>query len=126
MLQMFIAVINEVTFLLAFARAAPNFLPLKNFEVAEEQKRAQQVQAYIRKSEPVSVRTNWIDKINPYRWLRAKPKAVEVSALPSNLVLPIKKSVVQDYKGGGVGGSVSNRLVISLLSLVCLGRNHRS
>ncbi|KDQ07800.1 hypothetical protein BOTBODRAFT_591897 [Botryobasidium botryosum FD-172 SS1] len=80
LLQMFIAVINE------------------NFEVAEEQKRAQQVQAYIRQTEPASTGVNWIDRWNPYRFMRANPKAIVVDNLPSNLILPMNKSVVRDQR----------------------------
>ncbi|EIW66778.1 hypothetical protein TREMEDRAFT_40774 [Tremella mesenterica DSM 1558] len=85
-LQMFIAVINE------------------NFAVAEEQKRKQQIEAFIRKSEPVSVHVSWIDRLNPYRLIKAHHRAVKVNALPANLVLPLKQSV-----GAEVGG-ISNKM----------------
>lgn len=83
MLQMFIAVINE------------------NFEVAEEQKQAQQIHAYIRRAEPTAATVNWLDRFNPYRKLKANPKAVNVGALPDHLVLPMKKSVVREYRAPG-------------------------
>ncbi|KAG8944623.1 calcium channel protein [Tulasnella sp. 424] len=81
LLQMFIAVINE------------------NFEVAEEQKRARQFDAYLRKTEPSSTQVNWMEKWNPYNWVKAAPKSVAVESMPSGLVLPLKKAIVQDSRG---------------------------
>ncbi|ORY24315.1 high-affinity cell membrane calcium channel [Naematelia encephala] len=81
-LQMFIAVINE------------------NFQVAEEQKRKQQIEAFIRKSEPQSVHVSWIDRLNPYRLMAPRHDAVKVDTLPANLVLPLRQSIGPDV---GVG-----------------------
>lgn len=78
-LQMFIAVINE------------------NFDVAEEQKRSRQASHFWAAQRPEKVRAAWIRRMNPYRWFEAKPKAIAVDQLPSNLVLPMQKSLVQDY-----------------------------
>ncbi|KAI0776961.1 Ion transport protein-domain-containing protein [Trametes elegans] len=77
-MQMFIAVINE------------------NFDVAEESKRSRQASHYWASHRPQQVRAAWIRKLNPYRWFKAQPKAIEVE-LPSNLVLPMQKALVQDY-----------------------------
>ena len=77
-LQMFIAVINE------------------NFDVAEESKRSRQASHYWASHRPQQVRAGWVRKLNPYRWFKAQPKAIEVE-LPSNLVLPMQKALVQDY-----------------------------
>ncbi|CDO68509.1 hypothetical protein BN946_scf184998.g6 [Trametes cinnabarina] len=77
-LQMFIAVINE------------------NFDVAEESKRSRQASHYWASHQPQQVRAAWVRKLNPYRWFKAQPKAIEVE-LPSNLVLPMQKALVQDY-----------------------------
>ncbi|KAG9004060.1 calcium channel protein [Tulasnella sp. JGI-2019a] len=90
MLQMFIAVINE------------------NFEVAEEQKRARQLAAYLRKSEPASAHVNWLDRWNPYRFVKAQPSSLQVENMPSALVLPLRSNVVQD-KRGKRQGSTSQR-----------------
>ena len=76
---MFIAVINE------------------NFDVAEEQKRSQQASHFWATQRPQQARAAWIRRLNPYRWFAAKPKAIAVDQLPSNLVLPMQKSLVQDY-----------------------------
>ncbi|KAI9433175.1 Ion transport protein-domain-containing protein [Lactarius indigo] len=78
-LQMFIAVINE------------------NFSVAEEAKRSQQASLYFRTQEPDKHRSAWVRKLNPYRWFRPSPRAIVVENLPSNLVLPMQKTLVQDY-----------------------------
>lgn len=78
-LQMFIAVINE------------------NFDVAEEQKRSRQASHFWAAQRPQQARAPWIRRMNPYRWFEAKPKAIAVDQLPSNLVLPMQKSLVQDY-----------------------------
>ncbi|KAF7794178.1 hypothetical protein EIP86_005309 [Pleurotus ostreatoroseus] len=78
-LQMFIAVINE------------------NFDVAEEHKRSRQAVHFIAAQRPEKARAPWIRRLNPYRWFQAKPKAIAVDQLPSNLVLPMQKTLVQDY-----------------------------
>ncbi|KAJ6452267.1 Ion transport protein-domain-containing protein [Mycena sanguinolenta] len=79
-LQMFIAVINE------------------NFDVAEEAKKGQQATNYwAEASKPTAAHTTWLRKLNPYRWIRASPVEVKVEALPANLVLPMQKSLVNDY-----------------------------
>ena len=81
-LQMFIAVINE------------------NFDVAEEQKRSRQASHFWAAQRPQKARAAWIRRMNPYRWFEAKPKAIAVDQLPANLVLPMQKSLVQDYTFG--------------------------
>lgn len=71
----------------------------QNFEVAEEQKRARQFDAYLRKTEPSSTQVDWMEKWNPYNWVKAAPKSVAVESMPSGLVLPLKKAIVQDSRG---------------------------
>ncbi|KAI0791303.1 Ion transport protein-domain-containing protein [Abortiporus biennis] len=78
-LQMFIAVINE------------------NFDVAEESKRSRQASHFWAAQRPEKARAAWVRRLNPYRWFKAKPKAIAVEQLPSNLVLPMQKTLVQDY-----------------------------
>ncbi|OJA17446.1 hypothetical protein AZE42_05939 [Rhizopogon vesiculosus] len=79
-MQMFIAVINE------------------NFSVAEETKKDKQASDYWAQHHPQQVTHNsWTRKLNPYRWLKPDPVRVKVENLPSNLVLPIQKTLVQDY-----------------------------
>ncbi|KAG8875562.1 calcium channel protein [Tulasnella sp. 331] len=92
MLQMFIAVINE------------------NFEVAEEQKRAKQFDAYLRKAEPASARVNWLDRWNPYRFVKAQPSSLQVENMPSALVLPLRSNVVQDRRGKRQGSTSQRSL----------------
>ncbi|KAG8828461.1 calcium channel protein, partial [Serendipita sp. 399] len=90
MLQMFIAVINE------------------NFEVAEEQKRAQQVHAFIQRAEPTTIAISWIERLNPYRKMRANPKTINVAALPESLVLPMKKEIVREYRAPGEANAANS------------------
>ncbi|KAF8465445.1 Ion transport protein-domain-containing protein, partial [Russula ochroleuca] len=79
-LQMFIAVINE------------------NFDIAEEAKRGQQANHYFQSTQgPEKTWAPWIHRLNPYRWLKPSPRAIVVENLPSNLVLPMQKALVQDY-----------------------------
>ncbi|KAJ6629913.1 Ion transport protein-domain-containing protein [Mycena sp. CBHHK59/15] len=78
-LQMFIAVINE------------------NFDVAEEAKKGKQASNYWATHRPQEGHVTWLRRLNPYRWIRASPVEVKVESLPSNLILPMQKSLVQDY-----------------------------
>ncbi|KAG6861044.1 hypothetical protein C0995_004545 [Termitomyces sp. Mi166 len=77
-LQMFIAVINE------------------NFEVAEELKKKEQASEYWASHQVQQGSASWMRRFNPYRWVRPNPVKVKVD-LPANLVLPMQKSLVQDY-----------------------------
>ncbi|KAF9647780.1 hypothetical protein BDM02DRAFT_3187683 [Thelephora ganbajun] len=79
MMQMFIAVINE------------------NFEVAEEAKKGKQASHYWASQRQEKTQTSWTRKLNPYRWFAPAPKAIAVDNLPSNLVLPMQKALVQDH-----------------------------
>ncbi|PBK87237.1 hypothetical protein ARMGADRAFT_939192 [Armillaria gallica] len=78
-LQMFIAVINE------------------NFDVAEESKKGKQVTNYYATTHQTQSSAGWLKRLNPYRWVPANPIKVKVENLPSNLILPMQKSLVQDY-----------------------------
>ncbi|KAH6905112.1 high-affinity cell membrane calcium channel [Coprinopsis sp. MPI-PUGE-AT-0042] len=78
-LQMFIAVINE------------------NFEVAEEAKKGKQATNYWSQQQAKKGEVSWFRRLNPYRWIKANPVTVKVDNLPSNLVLPMQKTLVQDY-----------------------------
>lgn len=79
MLQMFIAVINE------------------NFDVAEEAKKGRQASHYWASQRQEKTQVSWMKKLNPYRWFSPAPKAIAVDNLPSGLVLPMQKALVQDY-----------------------------
>ncbi|TFK38523.1 high-affinity cell membrane calcium channel [Crucibulum laeve] len=78
-LQMFIAVINE------------------NFEVAEEAKKGKQASKYLAAQKDGEGSAAWLRRFNPYRWVKANPVTVKVENLPQNLVLPMQKTLVQDY-----------------------------
>ena len=77
-LQMFIAVINE------------------NFEVAEEQKKGKQTSHFYNQQKARDATATWLRHLNPYRWIKANPVTVKVDNLPSNLVLPMQKVLIQD------------------------------
>lgn len=89
-MQLFIAVINE------------------NFDVAEELKKGKQTTHYLAMQQPVQASPPWLRRLNPYRWMKSNPKAVVVENLPSNLVLPMQKSIIQDqsFKREGNSGQV--------------------
>ncbi|CAG8482061.1 10486_t:CDS:10, partial [Acaulospora colombiana] len=78
LLNMFVAVIAE------------------NFEIAEEEKHKRQVQAFRQKSDPSIKKEEAIYRWNFYRYFKAKPKAIAVESIPSNLILQTQKSRVWD------------------------------
>jgi hypothetical protein len=78
-LQMFIAVINE------------------NFSVAEEQKKGKQASEFYSQQKAQNGTVSWVRSLNPYRWVKANPETANVANLPSNLRLPMTKTLVQDY-----------------------------
>jgi hypothetical protein len=90
---MFIAVINE------------------NFDVAEEAKKSKQATSFWAKQLPGSTKVKWLRRLNPYRWFKANPKSITVESLPSNLILPMQKALVQDYQGP----KRSNSTIVSYL-----------
>lgn len=95
---MFIAVINE------------------NFHVAEEAKKDKQASDYwARHQQHQAIRSRWIHRLNPYRWFKADPVAVKVENLPSNLILPMRESIVQDYSNQERKGSLVSRVGLTLL-----------
>ena len=75
---MFIAVINE------------------NFEVAEEQKKGKQTSNFYSQQKARHGTVTWLRRLNPYRWIKASPVTVKVDNLPSNLVPPMQKVLVQE------------------------------
>ncbi|TDL23428.1 hypothetical protein BD410DRAFT_897507 [Rickenella mellea] len=91
-LQLFIAVINE------------------NFDVAEEHKKGQQATHYWARQQPMKAHPAWLRRLNPYRWFKANPKSIAVEDLPSNLVLPMQKSLVQDYSASRKDGPLGSFL----------------
>lgn len=66
---------------------------MQNFAIAEEQKRKQQLQAFIHRAEAPSAHASWIERLNPYRLMTAHHRAVKVDTLPPNLILPLKQNV---------------------------------
>lgn len=96
-LQMFIAVINE------------------NFEVAEEQKKGKQASNYYSQHKARHGTVTWLRRLNPYRWVKANPETAKVSNLPSNLVLPMQKTLVQDYSIARADSRTTPAPVVSVI-----------
>lgn len=94
---MFIAVINE------------------NFDVAEESKRSRQASHYWASHRPEQARAAWVRRLNPYRWFKAKPKSIAVEQLPSSLVLPMQKTLVQEYSLPKKDGTVVCQIIVGLI-----------
>jgi len=84
LLQMFIAVISE------------------GFAVPEEQKKREQIRALINRSNPHFELPSWFKRLNPY-FRASSPRSLhqtitlDADDLPSETVLPGKKSVVRDF-----------------------------
>lgn len=95
MLQMFIAVINE------------------NFDVAEEAKKGRQASHYWASQRQEKTQVSWMKKLNPYRWFAPAPKAIVVDNLPSSLVLPMQKALVQDYSVPKLEPSTKVHLILT-------------
>lgn len=75
LINLFVAVVNE------------------SFSVAEEQKRKQQLEAFVNRREPQAKAISWFrGKINPYNYTKGKPRTVTVE----NLVLPNKTYLLPD------------------------------
>ncbi|CAI2169741.1 19144_t:CDS:10 [Funneliformis geosporum] len=79
LLTMFIAVLQE------------------NFEIAEEQKHKIQLQTFKRNVDSTEKKDDVIDRWNFYKYFQAKPKALAVESIPSNLILHTQKSRVRDF-----------------------------
>ena len=96
-LQMFIAVINE------------------NFEVAEEQKKSKQTSHFYNQQKARHGTVTWLRRLNPYRWIKASPVTVKVDNLPSNLVLPMQKVLVQDSSSRPDAGRTATAVGLNLI-----------
>lgn len=94
---MFIAVINE------------------NFDVAEEQKKSKQASHFYNQQKAKHAGSGWLQRLNPYRWVKANPETAKVANLPSNLVLPMQKTLVQDYSMSRSNSRTTSVRVLSLL-----------
>lgn len=81
---MFIAVINE------------------GFAVAEEEKQKAQMQAFIKHSEPQSPTASWIKRLNPYHYVKARPRAVTADNMRPAFALPLGL-VNQDHLAASSG-----------------------
>ena len=106
LVQLFIAVINE------------------NFDVAEELKKGKQATRYMEMQQSIQASPLWLRRLNPYRWFKANPKSIAVENLPSNLILPMQKAIIQDnsFSARSSAGSVSGLASIMFPLLFSLHR----
>ena len=109
-LQMFIAVINE------------------NFDIAEEYKKGKQTSHFYSQQKARYATATWLRRLNPYRWIKANPVTVKVDNLPSNLVLPMQKVLIQDkpLRSDAVRTATAvspNLNLFFICSLIKLGRH---
>jgi hypothetical protein len=89
LIRMFIAVINE-----AFSAGH-----------TEKEKQAQQMERYMKSRDRKRVEgaaSTWLGRMNPYLWVagRSESQIRNKGVVPSNLVLPLRRGVVQEYMTG--------------------------
>lgn len=70
---------------------------LENFEIAEEEKRQQQIRQYARKTENIGEHDPVISKWNLYRYFKPHPQGLQISSMPTNLIWNAKKNVVREF-----------------------------
>lgn len=100
-MQLFIAVINE------------------NFDVAEELKKGKQATHYLALQQPVQASPTWLRRLNPYRWFKANPKSIAVENLPSSLVLPMQKSVMESNSYAHSDAASEKVNIFLVMLIVC-------
>ena len=66
------------------------FIAVINEDFAEKEKIKQLTYFHTHRS------VTWLRRLNPYRWLKPSPVTVKVDNFPSDLVLPMRKVLVQD------------------------------
>ncbi|OAD72147.1 hypothetical protein PHYBLDRAFT_147120 [Phycomyces blakesleeanus NRRL 1555(-)] len=71
---------------------------MENFETAEEEKKKRQIQYYVEKTENAFVTDDPIvSRWNIYRYMKAKPKELEIKNMPTTLLLPVQKNAVREF-----------------------------
>ena len=88
----------------------------ENFDVAEEQKKSIQASQFYNLQKARHRSANWLRRLNPYRWIKASP---EVKNLPSKLVLPMQKVLVQE-KSSRLDGVRTTAVSFNLFCSFCL------
>jgi hypothetical protein len=70
---------------------------MENFEIAEEDKRQRQVQNFMERTENERSKKNVISRWNIYRYFRPKPKGLNITSIPNNLLLSVQKNIVREF-----------------------------
>lgn len=70
---------------------------MENFEIAENDKRKNQILHYMKKTENENDRKTVVSRWNIYRYFKSQPKGLNVTNIPSNLVLSVQKNIVREF-----------------------------
>lgn len=70
---------------------------MENFEIAEDDKRRNQILHFMQKTENEMDKKTVVSRWNIYRYFKSKPKELDVTNIPSNLVLSVQKNIVREF-----------------------------
>jgi hypothetical protein len=70
---------------------------MENFEIAENDKRKNQILQYMKKTENENDRKTVVSRWNIYRYFKSQPRGLDVTNIPSNLVLSVQKNIVREF-----------------------------
>ncbi|KAG1501400.1 hypothetical protein G6F47_004900 [Rhizopus delemar] len=70
---------------------------MENFEIAEEDRRKNQVLSFMKKTETELNKKTVVSRWNIYRYFKPKPKGLDITSIPSNLVLSVQKNIVKEF-----------------------------
>ncbi|KAG1470308.1 hypothetical protein G6F56_002758 [Rhizopus delemar] len=70
---------------------------MENFEIAEEDKRKNQVLSFMKKTETEMNKKTVVSRWNIYRYFKPQPKGLNISSIPNNLILSVQKNVVKEF-----------------------------
>jgi voltage-dependent calcium channel len=72
----------------------------ENFSIAEEDKRQEQVKAFVQSHEPPQLNVSWTERLNPWRYLHpSTPPPLAVDDITSKTGLQVKRRVVSEFMG---------------------------
>ncbi|KAI8049930.1 Ion transport protein-domain-containing protein [Syncephalis plumigaleata] len=90
---------------------------LENFELDEEEKRARQIVNFLAKREQREqyISGGLFSKLNPYLYMKPKPRLLQVSNLPKGMLAQVRKSMVRRMlsDGGVVTDDTSSKVAKS-------------
>ncbi|OBZ90459.1 Calcium-channel protein cch1 [Choanephora cucurbitarum] len=75
---------------------------MENFEIAEEDKRRNQVENFMKKTENELDKKTVVSRWNIYRYFKPKSTGLNVKNMPNNLVLSVQKSIVREFMNEAV------------------------